>query len=333
MKIDLDGLQQRVFEVPLPASAYSGLTVTEKYLFIGERQALYQGKTNLIAVEIKNKDVSAKTLIEDIRNYEISLDGKKIVVRKGDDLYVIDANGTPPADLAKVKVNLSNWLLSVNPREEFRQMFLESWRLERDYFYDPNLHGVDYKGLLARHLPLVDRVTDRDELSDLIANLVGELSALHIFVYGGDLRRSQDKIGIATLGARLVRDEKAGGYRIDHVFTSDPDYLDVASPLAQPGLGIGESDVILAINGTPTLSAPSPDMLLKNQAGQQVLLRVRKADGKTEASAIVKPISLGDEDNLRYSEWEHNTSSRGGRTGEGGDWLCASPRDGGWELQ
>ncbi len=172
------------------------------------------------------------------------------------------------------KVNLDGWTLTVDPREEFRQMFMESWRLERDYFYDP-LHGMDYKGLLDRHLPLVERVTDRDELSDLISNLVGELSALHIFVYGGDARRSADRIGIATLGARLERDESVGGYRIAHIYRADPDYLDVASPLSQPGLGVEEKDLILAINGTPALSVPSPELLLRNQAGQQVLLRVK----------------------------------------------------------
>jgi tricorn protease len=304
VKIDLNGLAQRVFEVPLPAGAYRSLAVNEKYLYLSESPASYQVKTNLVAVEIKNKDVAAKTVLEDIKSYDLSRDGKKVAVRKGDDLYVSDANGIAPTDLPKAKVNLSNWLLPVDPREEFRQMFLESWRLERDYFYDPNLHSVDQKGLLEKHLALVERVTDRDELADLISNLVGELSALHIFVYGGDVRRSPDKIGVATLGARLTRDEKSGGYRISHVYQSDPDYLDLVCPLTQPGSGIAEGDLILAINGSPTLSVASPDLLLKNQAGQQVLLKVRSADGKKEFDAIVKPIALAEEDNLRYTEWE-----------------------------
>ncbi len=141
-------------------------------------------------MELKNKDVATKSIVEDIGGYEMSQDGKKLAVRKGEDFYVIDANGTAPGDLAKTKVNLGNWVLTVDPREEFRQMFMESWRLERDYFYDPSLHGIQYKELFNKHLPLVERVTDRDELSDLISNLVGELSALHIFVYGGDVRRS-----------------------------------------------------------------------------------------------------------------------------------------------
>jgi tricorn protease len=319
VKIDLEGLSQRIFEVPLPAGAYNGLSVTDKYLFLGERQAIYQGKTNLVAVEIKRKDVSAKVILEDIRGYELSLDRKKILVRKGDDFYVFDAGGSAPSDLAKTKVDLSTWMLPVDTREEYRQMFLESWRLERDYFYDPKLHNIDYKGILDRHLPLVERVTDRDELGDLISNLVGELSALHIYVYGGDVRRSSDKIGIATLGAVLSRDEAAGGYRVTHIYQSDPDYLDVASPLAQPGIGVAEGDVILAINGTPTLSAPSPEILLRNQAGHQVLLRVRTAAGKKETDVIVKPISLDEETNLRYTEWEYTRRLRVEQAGGKGD--------------
>jgi tricorn protease len=317
VKIDLEGLQDRVYEVPLPASVYSSIMVNEKYLYLMERQALYQGKNNLIAVEIKNKDISAKTILEDIRGGELSADGKKYLARKGDDFYVFDANGTAPSDLAKSKVNLGNWMLSIDPREEFRQMFLEAWRLERDYFYDPGLHGVDYKGLLHKHLPLVDRITDRDELSDLLSNLVGELSALHTFVYGGDTRRSQDQIGLASLGARLSRDEKAGGYRIQHIFRADPNYLDVSSPLSQPGLTIKEGDVVLAINGTPSLLNTSPDLLLKNQAGQQVLLHIRSINGNREFDAIVKPISLSEEENLRYSEWEETRRLRVEETGKG----------------
>ncbi|MCC6396198.1 MAG: PDZ domain-containing protein, partial [Bacteroidetes bacterium] len=133
----------------------------------------------------------------------------------------------------------------------------------------------------------------------------------------GDVRRSPDKIGIATLGAQLNRDEAAGGYRITHIYESDPDYLEVASPLAKPGIGVAEGDVILAINGSSTLSVPSTEILLRNQAGQQVLLRVRSADGKKESDVIVTPISLDDETNLRYTEWEYTRRLRVEQAGKG----------------
>ena len=315
--IESEGIQQRLYEVPLAAGAYGSLAMNDKYLYYGERPALYQGKTALMALEIKNKDVAPKTVLEDIAGWELSRDGKKVLARKAGDLYVFDASGAAPADPAKVKVDLKNWMLTVNPRDEFRQMFLESWRLERDYFYDPGLHGVDYRAVLERHLPLVDRITDRDELSDLLSNLVGELSALHIYVYGGDVRRSQDQIGLGSLGARFVRDERAGGDRIEHIFRSEPDYPDLASPLARPGLGIAEGDIILAVNGTPVLSVDSPELLLRNQVGQQVLLRLKRAAGGETYEAIVRPMSVGDEDNLRYAEWEYTRRLRVEDAGKG----------------
>ena len=315
--IDFDGLTERLYEVPLAAGAYSSLFVNDKYLYMTERPSLYQGKVSLIAVEIKNKDVSAKTVLEDIRGFDHSADGKKVVVRKGDDLYVFDANGSAPSDLGKAKVDLSSWLLTVDPREEFRQMFVEAWRLERDYFYDPHLHGIDTEGLLKKHLAILPRVSDRDEFNDLIADLVGELSALHIFVYGGDLRRSQDKVGLASLGALLSRDNGAGGYRIERIYAADPNFPDVISPLTRPGLDIAEGDVILSINGIPTLSVDSPDRLLENQAGQQVLLHNRRMNGGAEYDAIVQPISITEDRNLRYGEWEETRREMVEKEGKG----------------
>ena len=115
--------------------------------------------------------------MEDVRNFELSADGKKLLVRKGGDIYVIDAGTAQPTSqtLAERRVDLSKWTFSVDPREEWRQMFVDAWRMERDYFYDRNLHNVDYQGLLERHRPFVERVSDRAELNDLLAHLVGEL--------------------------------------------------------------------------------------------------------------------------------------------------------------
>ena len=194
VNIDLSGLQTRVLEVPVPPGNYSTLSVNNKRLFWTDRETSIERKRNLMTLDIDNKDVKPKTLVKDIRTYELSLDGKKIMIHKGQSIYVIDASASVPAKLDKNKVNLSTWTFSVDPREEWRQMFVDAWRMERDYFYDRNLHGVDWKGLLEKHLPLVERVADRSELNDLIGQLVGELSALHMSVWGGDQRRGDDQI-------------------------------------------------------------------------------------------------------------------------------------------
>jgi tricorn protease len=303
--IDLAGIQDRVFEVPLPASVYSQLAVGEKTLFFIDRESSAAGRSKLQAVEVKSRNVQVKTLVEDVRNFELSADGKEILFQKDSDLYVVDAATTAPSSLGEKKVDLSRWTFSVDPRQEWRQMFTDAWRMERDYFYDRNLHNVDYQGLLERHKPFVERVSDRAELNDLLAHLVGELSALHTFVRGGDIRQGTDSVAPGSLGARLARDEAGGGYRIEHIFRSDPEYPERCSPLAKPSMNIHEGDVIAAINGTPTLAAADPALLLRNTAGQQVLVEVKPAGRGAAFKAIVYPITPGAESDLRYSEWEY----------------------------
>ena len=160
-----------------------------------------------------------------MKSYEISLDRKKILISKGDDFYILDSDVkaaalSDPKALPKANIDLSHWIFSTNPREEFRGLFLDAWRLERDYFYDRNMHGVDWVAMRDRYLPLVDRVADRDELNNVIAQMVSELSALHTFVMGGDARKPSDNVDIATLGAVLRRDEKAGGYVVQHIYAA-----------------------------------------------------------------------------------------------------------------
>jgi tricorn protease len=317
--IDLAGLQDRVFEVPLPASAYSGLAVGDKILFFVDEGSNAAGQPKLQAVEIKNRTVQAKTLLEDVRNFELSADGKKLLVRKGNDIYVIDAGTAQPTaqTLAERRVDLSKWTFSVDPRQEWRQMFVDAWRMERDYFYDRNLHNVDYQGLLDRHRPFVERVSDRSELNDLLAHLVGELSALHTFVRGGDLRPPADNVTPGSLGARLVRDEAGGGYRIDHIYRSDPEYQDNLSPLGRPMSAVREGEIITGINGLATLGVPDPSLLLRNTAGQQVLLEIKPASGGPVRKEIVVPISPFAESDLRYGEWEYTRRLEVEKSGKG----------------
>ncbi len=302
--IETAGLPLRQWKLPVSHGNYSDLALNSNRLFWTSRETGPGGNKNLMTLEISNDDPKAKTLVEDIRDFELSQDGKKILVRKGNGFYVIDAKAGPPAKLEKA-VDLSGWTFSLRPRDEWRQMFVDSWRLMRDYFYDPHMHGVDWPAVRDKYLPLLARVTNRSELSDLISEMVGELSALHIFVRYGDVREGPDQVKPTSLGAKITRDEKAGGYRIDHIYQSDPDYPDDLSPLARPGLDLQEGDIIEMINGVNTLSVPHPESLLRNQAGQQVLLRVRSPKKDTGQEVIVKPISTGQASDLRYREWEY----------------------------
>jgi len=314
--IDLDGIQARIAEVPVPPGNYDSLSTDGKRLYWMSRDLSPGRKASLMTFPIDNKRGEPETFLGDIRSYEISADRTKLLVRKGGDLFVFDAGAKAPAETAKSAVGIKDWTFPIDPREEWRQMFTEAWRLERDYFYDPKMHGLDWPAIRDKYLPLVDRVTDRDELSDLLGQMVSELSALHIFVRGGDTREGTDQIDVASLGAELSRDEAAGGYRIEHIYRTDPDLPGEASPLARPEAGAADGDVIESINGVSLLSVPDPGEILRNQAGRQVLIRLRSKGGQAR-DAVVTPIDPRRSADLRYDEWEYTRRLEVERMGGG----------------
>ncbi|HLY16106.1 MAG TPA: S41 family peptidase [Bryobacteraceae bacterium] len=310
VEIDLDGIAARITEVPAPPGNYDRLTAAAKRLCWVDADPGNREKNTLACLDIANKGDKPETLMEGIREYELSGDGKKIMARKQDDFYILDAavKGDAlkaPKTLEDAKVDLKDWTFAVIPADEFHEMFLDAWRLHRDYFYDRKMNGIDWPSMRKKYLPLVDRARDRDELNDVIAQMVSELSALHTFVFGGDVRKGPDQIKLALLGARLERDPKAGGYVVQHVYRSDPDRPDKRSPLARPGVEISDGDVILAVNGRDPLAAAGLGELLRNQAGKQVLLRVKSKDKNEPRDVIVKPLNHDEDFDLRYSEWEY----------------------------
>jgi len=307
VSITLEGLPSRVYEVPVPAGNYALLTAGKTRLFFLSSETGLDAKQHLFALDIKSEPGEPARLVEDVRRYELSPDGKRLLVRKADELHVIDAGASAGASLgAKTRVDLSGWAFSFPPREEWQQMFTEAWRLERDYFYDTTMHGNDWPAVLRKYQPLLDRVTDRDELSDLFSQMVGNLSALHTFVYGGDLRRGPDQIQAGSLGALLARDSAGGGWKVTRIYRSDPDFPRQLAPLAQPGVDVREGDVIQMINGVPALGAADPAQLLRNDAGRQVRLRVRGAGSDTTRDVIVVPFTAARATSLRYDDWEYS---------------------------
>ena len=325
VEITLEGLPGRLYEVPIKAGNYGGLTVNDKALFFTSRPTGFDTDTSLLALEIKNEQIETKTVASDIAYYELSENGKKILFRKKDSFYVVDAAPSPATELDKKQVSLAGWSLSLVPRVQWTQMFVESWRLMRDYFYDRNMHGVDWRAMLDKYRPLAERVTTRAELSDVISQMVGELSTLHHFVYGGDTREGPDKIALASLGAVLTRDEAAGGYRVVRIYQCEPDDPERVSPLAKPDVDVKLGDVITHIDGTPTLSVPHYAELLRQKAGKQVLLTIKPVSTPVPApkpgtaadpatlpatfgeprQAICVPITTGSENDLRYTDWQY----------------------------
>ncbi|MES2697378.1 MAG: S41 family peptidase [Verrucomicrobiota bacterium] len=319
VNITLSGISGRLWEVPVAAGNYSRLTVSDKALFVLDRERGGDSSgSRLRAIEIKNKDVELVTVADAVTTYRLSDDTKKLLLRRTQNLYVVDS-APRSASLEKARVNLDALKFSFQPRESWRQMFTDAWRLHRDYFYDKGMHGVDWRANLDRHLPLVERVTDRAELNDALAYMMSELSALHTAVEPGDIRTTPDEesVGLGSLGGRLVRDDVSGGYKIADIYRADPDYPEKLSPLQRPGQSIAEGDVVTSINGIPALSAPDPGALLRNQAGRQVLLNIKPADGRAAFDTVVRPLSSSDAASLRYSDWELSRRLRVEQKGAG----------------
>lgn len=314
--IELGGVQARLNEVPIEPGNYFGLMMNDKRLFFLSKDSDPDAKPMLVAVDIANKDVEAKVLVKDVEGYELSRDGKSLLVRRKGSIAIIDAAAAPGVDLSKSTLALGDWTFTLTPREEWRQMFIDGWRLERDYFYDTQMHGVDWKGMKDRYMPLVDRVACRSELSDLLAQMVGELSALHIFVYGGEMRDGPDRIAPAGLGASLTLSKEAGGWVVSKIYPSDPDMPELASPLARPEVNVREGDVITMVNGREALAIGQIGGALRNQAGKQVLLHVKGKEGG-ERDVVVKPWSIAAETNLRYHAWEYTRRQQVETLGEG----------------
>ena len=301
---DMVNAVNRFYEIPVPADNISSLQVNKKYLYWIQPDAADNQNRKLFSLEISNKKDNTPVEVTDkVQGFDLSGDGEKILIRKADGIYVTDANGKK-AELKDAKINLKDWVFQIDPVEDWKQMLLDAWRLERDYFYDKNMHGVDWKSIYDRHVPLVERLTDRYELDDLMASMVSELSALHTFVYGGDKRVSPDDISPASLGARLEKDANKGGYVIEHIFNGDPDYPEKRSPLSQPQLQVKEGDIITKINGVNVLEVEHINQLLNKKEGQEVRLSLKNQSGK-EYDQIVKPVTMGTDADLRYSEWEH----------------------------
>ncbi|MBI5254992.1 MAG: PD40 domain-containing protein [Burkholderiales bacterium] len=339
--ITFPGLAQRLHEVPLAPGNYLTLRTDGKRLYLLERDSTPEGRRTLRTLAIEDNEPKPEPFMADVRQVEVTPDGKRLLVVKAGpgaaagDILLLDAGAKAPAELARHTVRWADWPLAVEPRAEWRQMFADAWRMQRDHLYDPGLHGVDWPAVRRRFEPLVDRVTDRAELNELLAQMVSELGLLHSQVGTPDLRAGPEQITLAGLGARLS--PVAEGLRIDALYRGDPELPSEAPPLAAPGVQAQAGEIITAVNGRNTRGLPGIAPVLRGLAGRQVLLDLRRPDGSTR-QAVVTPVDARREAALRYGDWEAGRAERvqqagGGRIGYlhlramGGDDIATFARE------
>jgi tricorn protease len=293
---------QSLYQAPVKSSNLGGMDVADGYLYWVDRGTDYSNPSaKLYALKLaESKKYEPTEIATDVIYFKLSANKKKLLlVLKNRILVIGDANGSK-INTTDNKLELNNWSFVVNPVEDWKQMYDDAWRMMRDYFYDRKLHNVNWQQVHDQYAPLVARLTDRYEFDDLISQVVGELSALHTFVFGGEKRTAPDQIQIGNLGALLKKTEK--GFVIDHIYESDPDYPEISSPLKKPELRIKEGDIITAVNNIPVTSVVNISELLTNKVNVPVKLTLLN-NGKSYEQ-VVKPFSVGSAFNLQYGEWE-----------------------------
>ncbi|MFM7533047.1 MAG: S41 family peptidase [Rubrivivax sp.] len=305
-----EGLAGRLHELPVAPGNYRMLRTDGRRMWLLDTEFGSERRTSLKTFALEPGEARLETVASEVREFELGADAKRMMVVRGaggpgaaPEILLVEAGARLPAETARAQVRWSDWSIATDPKAEWRQMFADAWRMQREHFYDRDMHGVDWLAVRRRHEPLLERVTDRVELAELMAQMVSHLGALHSQVGAPDLRSGPEEPALASLGAELVREP--GGWRIARILRGDPELPGEASPLAAPGLEIAEGDVITALNGRAAAEASDPAELLRGQAGRQVLLALRKADGRS-VQAVVLPVSLARERQLRLLDWRQS---------------------------
>ncbi len=241
-----------------------------------------------------------ETVLGDVNSYEITADGKKMLVKIKKDYAIIDL----PKDKLETKdheLKLAGLDMQLDRHAEWNQIYFEAWRQMRDFFYSPTMNGVDWKAMRDKYAALLPFVNHRNDLTYLIGELIGELNNGHAYVAGGE-RPETPRIKLGLLGAEFSRDAATRAYRIDRILPGENWEDDTKSPLTAIGLNVKVGDYILAINGTPVASLPNIYDALIGTAGKQVILRINSQPNDQGARDITV-VPIDDESPLYYLAW------------------------------
>lgn len=295
VKVDAEGLVSRIAEVPVTAAGYRNVKSVGMKLY-SIRSGSKDEKAKLILFDLEKQK---ETELGEVNGYEISADEKKMLISQQGSYAIIDLP-SGPLDV-KERLDLSDLKVKLDRRAEWTQIFNESWRQMRDFFFAPNMHGVDWPAMKTKYAPLVSHVNHRADLTYIIGEMIGELNVGHAYVGGGDLPDVK-KIKLGLLGARIERDTRSGFFRITRILKGQNWNPALRSPLTDIGVNAKEGDYILAIDGKPTDQMKTMFEAMVNTAGKQVTLRLN-AEPRESGSRETVVVPTGNEQGLYYLEW------------------------------
>ncbi|HTS49297.1 MAG TPA: PDZ domain-containing protein [Bryobacteraceae bacterium] len=302
--IDLDGLGSRIVQVPVPAGMYQNLEARNNTIFylsttIESTENGRPGEHSRATVHMydvaKRED---KVLLTGITNYALDRDGKKLGYNAGPGNFgIIDA--APGKKVGDGKLDLSSLQARVDPRAEWKEIFHEAWRVERDFYWDPAMEGLDWKMIGARYEALLPWVAHRSDLSYILGEMVAELSTSHTYVQGGDVP-DRPRIGTGLLGVDFALDN--GYYKLAKIYRGENWSEATRSPLTEPGLKVKEGDYLIAVNGAAVRAPANPYSFFENLAGKIVTLKINDKPSEEGAWDITVKTSAS-EAGLRYHDW------------------------------
>ncbi len=299
VNIDFEGMEQRLELLPLPAGNIGALnSVKGKILYIrfpNTGTSETQGTLKYYDIDKREE----KTILTNADYYILSFNREKILAYSTGSMAVI-----APTEGAKFEkpLRVNEMQMEIDPLLEWKQIFTDAWRIERDYFYDPNMHGTNWVQVKDRYMKMMDGAMTREEVDFIIGEMIGELNSSHTYHYGGDV----EKIKTEQTGYIGVDWEAAGNYyKIKKIIHGAAWDAEVHSPLDQSGSDIKEGDFILAVNGIPITTETEPYAAFQGLSGKTVELTFNSSASFSNAKTVIIK-TLGDEYRLRNLEWiEH----------------------------
>lgn len=301
LKIDIDGLEARVVTLPIKPGNFWSLQADKNKLYYISRPAIAEVspskeiKPSFHAFDMEKRE--DKEIIANCNNFVLSADRKKMIYLSEKAYYISDAGKKPES--GKGQVNTAKMESLIDPKQEWREIFDEAWRIERDFFYDPNMHQVDWEKMKQRYLPLIPYVAHRSDLNYILGELIGELNCGHTYVGGGDIPRAK-RIPAGLLGCDFVRE--GNFYKIEKIYKGENWSERGKAPLTQPGIDVKEGMYLIAINGKPVRATENLFKFLQNSADKAIEITVN--DKPTdEAAKDFTVVPIGSDRYLRYLDW------------------------------
>ncbi len=302
VRIDPNGIGQRILAVNVPVGDYSNLAAGAAGSFYYTEPIIPGGASGFRLQRYELRTRAAAPFLEGIRSYSVSADKKKL-------LYQIATGGGAswgvvatdrPAKVGDGPINVAQLETSVDPRAEWEQIYRETWRVQREHFYDPQFHGADWNAIYEKYRPLLPFVRHRADLGYLIATVGGELAVGHSYLTAPGDVPSEDAVSVGLLGADFAIEN--GRYRIKKIYTGENWNPELRAPLSAPGIQIAEGDYLLEVNGRALAPPANIYSLFEGTAGRQTLIRVSKTPS-AEGSRVVTVIPVPNEDGLRTRAW------------------------------